>query len=386
MKVLTIIDALGFGGAERLLCTLAAAAPAANLDLQVASLSSWTAEGASTVPRLEAAGVHPSFLGVDRLADLSAVARLAAAIRESECDVVHAHLGYSSTLVPLAARRAGKPCVCTLHTLPGPVGGRDALKERLCVESAGRSSAFIFVSEAARAAFAKRYRPRASWRVERNGINLAHFHPGEGHLPAGLRVPDGAPIVSIIAALRAPKGHALAVAGWHSVLARVPQARLLIVGDGPEYSNLRQQVQRADLVERVLFTGRIDDERQTADIVRASDLVLLPSYTEALPTTLIEAAACGRPVVATDVGGVREVVQQGVTGLLVASGGIDQIAISVAGLLEDHGRRTSMGRVAQEVAKQQFDMHNWALRLRALYTDAIAGQRTPQPIPARFDG
>jgi glycosyltransferase involved in cell wall biosynthesis len=386
VKILTIIDSLGFGGAERLLCTLAAAAPVANLNVQVASLSSWTAERTSTVPRLEAAGIQPSFVGVNRLADPRSISRLATAIRESECDIVHAHLGYSATLVPLAARRAGRPSVCTLHTLPEQGGGRAVVKEKLCVEAAGRSSALIFVSEAARAAFANRYRQRASWRVVHNGINLAHFAPDAGRLPAGLGVPAGVPVVSIIAALRAPKGHALAIAGWHSVLSRVPEARLVIVGDGPEYQSLRTQAERAGLQQRVIFTGRIDDERQTADIIRASDLVLLPSYTEALPTTLIEAAACGRPVVATDVGGVREVVLHGVTGLLLEPGGIGQIADAVADLLEDRSRRLEMGRIATEVAQQHFNMYDWAQRLKDVYSEAILRYHEAKPTSVRSGG
>jgi glycosyltransferase involved in cell wall biosynthesis len=162
---------------------------------------------------------------------------------------------------------------------------------------------------------------------------------------------------------------------WRSVLSRVPEARLVIVGDGPERATLRQQAHSAGLQDRVLFAGRIDDEREMADIVRASDIALLPSYGEALPTTLIEASACARPVVATDVGGVREVVSEGVSGTLVPPGQIPAIADAVIDLLEDPGRRARMGRAGRILVEERFNMHNWAHRLTDTYAEATAGQR-----------
>src|SRR5207344_68340 len=125
------------------------------------------------------------------------------------------------------------------------------------------------------------------WCVLRNGVDHETWSPGPGRLPRKLRIPDGAPVVSITGALRATKGHALAIAAWHSVLSRVSEARLLIVGDGPERGTLRQQVQRAGLNDRIVFAGRIDDELERVDIVRASDIALLPSYGDALPMGLI---------------------------------------------------------------------------------------------------
>ncbi|HET8599494.1 MAG TPA: glycosyltransferase [Segeticoccus sp.] len=377
MKVLTVIDSLGFGGAERLLPTLAAAGPAAGLELVVASLEPQTAERSVMVPRLQAAGVAPRYLDVSRLAERGAVGRVADAIRRSGCDVVHAHLGTSSTLVPRAARRTGVPCFCTLHTLPEQFGGRSLLRERLCVESAGRSNGLLFVSEAARAAYAHRYRARPSWRVVHNGIDLKTWAPGAGGFPEDLGLPWGVPVASIVAALRAPKGHALAIAAWRSVLRRVPDAHLLIVGDGPEEPMLRRLAERTGVARHVVFAGRRDSESETADIVRASDVVLLPSYTEALPTTLIEAAACARPVVATDVGGTGEVVDHRRTGLLVPRGQIAALADAVSDLLVDEDRRRRMGLAARRHAELHFDMHDWAATLHDLYADALEALAAP---------
>jgi glycosyltransferase involved in cell wall biosynthesis len=124
-----------------------------------------------------------------------------------------------------------------------------------------------------------------------------------------------------------------------------------------------------------MFAGRIDDEGERVDIVRASDMALLPSYGEALPIALIEASACARPVVATDVGGVREVVSDGVTGTLIAPGEITAIADAVVDLLLDTGRRARMGDAGRILVEERFNMYSWARQLANSYAEATAGRR-----------
>jgi glycosyltransferase involved in cell wall biosynthesis len=370
VKVLFVIDSLEVGTPGQLLPTLAKAVSSEQVELGVVSLHPSSGRAASTIQRLEELGIKPSFLGIRSISDLRSLQRVVDAIRTSGSEVVHAHHLYSSTLVPVAARLAARPSVCTLYSLPQQGGGRDALKERLCASAAGRSRALMFVSEAALEQFAVRYRRRSSWCVLRNGIDLETWSPAPGRLPRKLRIPAGAPVVSISGALRATKGHALAIAAWHSVLSRVPEARLLIVGDGPERATLRRQVQRAGLQHRVVLAGRIDDERERVDIVRASDIALLPSYGEALPMALIEASACARPVIATDVGGVREVVSDGVSGILVPPGEIPAIADALIGLLEDPQLGAPMGKAGRTLVQDRFDMHGWARRLADIYVES----------------
>jgi glycosyltransferase involved in cell wall biosynthesis len=374
VKVLIVIDSLEVGTPGQLLPTLVEAASSQQVALEVLSLHPASGRSATTTRRLEELGIKPSFLGVRRISDLRSVQRVADVVRASGCDVVHAHHRSSSTLVPVAARLAARPSVCTLYSLPQQGGGRDALKERLCASAASRSRALIFVSEAALEQFAARYRRRPSWRVLHSGIDLETWSPGPGRVARKLRIPDGAPVVSITGALRAPKGHALAIAAWHSVLSRVPEARLLIVGDGPERATLRRQVQRAGLHHRVVFAGRIDDEWERVGLIRASDIALLPSYGEALPTALIEASACARPAVATDVGGVREVVSDGVSGTLIPPGEITTIADSLIDLLEDPARRARMGQAGRILIEERFDMYGWARRLADIYAEAAGGR------------
>ncbi len=320
MRILQIIDSFSYGGAERLLATLNSVAPDAGLDMTVTSLAPASQGRNASLSVLEAAGLRPAYADVHKLLDPQGIPKLVRAIKDSGCAVVHAHLGTSATMVPVAARITGVPCISTLHHLPRRKEAlSDRVKNWLQIQSAERGHALVFVSDAARLAAAGLYRPRSSWRTLHNGVDLTAFNPVAGTpepLPDGIDVPSGAPVVSIVAAVREPKGHEYAIAAWPKVRAQVPDAVLLIVGDGPHLPALRALV-GDDPDSGIVFTGARED---VPAILRASTLALLPSLTEALPTSLIEAAATGLAVVATTVGGTPETVEHGSTGILVSRG------------------------------------------------------------------
>lgn len=366
MKVLHVVDGLRLGGAENLLATLGRADPAVGLRVSVASLA--PPEGTDALlPVLLEAGLEVRFLSVPRLSSPRAVPAVWSAIRDSGADVVHAHLEYAATLTPPAAALARRPAVCTFHHVAGPLTPREAAKERLAVATAGRSRAVVFVSEASRASFARRYRSRSTWEVLPNGVDLGDFRPEPSTFPAALGLPPDVPVVTVVAALRAAKGQAVALQAWPSVLRHVPEARLLLVGSGPEEGSLRREVARLGLAGHVVLAGSRTDVPR---LLRASTLALLPSDTEALPTALVEAAACGRAAVATDVGGVPEVVQHGRTGLLVPPRDPPALADAVSLLLSDPQQRAEMGRRARRLAEERFDVLAWGQALVRLYERA----------------
>lgn len=389
LRVLQVIDTFAYGGAERLLATLNGVAPDLGLHMSAASLAPPTLERSLSFPVLQDAGLDPSYIGVRLMRQRNAVPLIAKKIRESRADVVHAHLGTSSVLVPLAARLAGVPVLSTLHHLPAPGRPLPArTKEKLAIRSAGRGHSLIFVSEAARAAAERIHgSPRPSWRVLHNGVDLSAYRPpADGvpePLPADLAVTGDGPVVTIVAALRKPKGHEVALRAWPSVRERVPGATLLIVGDGEHRATLESLAG-----EGVVFAGSRDD---VPAILRGSTLALLPSLTEALPTAVIEAAATGLTAVATTVGGTPEIVDHGRTGLLVAPGDDAALGDAVVELLTDHARRAELGGAARRLAEDRFDLRRWAGRLADLYDDALtartaAGSRRMRVQRLRSDG
>ncbi|MDQ1650348.1 MAG: hypothetical protein QOG60_2405 [Frankiaceae bacterium] len=374
MKVLAVIDGLALGGAENLLSTLGRVGPRHDLQMTVLSLGHDTGAMATWLDVLQQSGLSVEFLGLSKLREPSGIPRLARAIRRSDPDVVHAHLEDSATLVPLATRLTGHACVSTYHHVAIPIQGREGLRERLSVVAANRGERVLFVSAASRDGFAATYGgPRAHWQVVHNGIDLDRFaQPAAGSrpsLPDELGVPVGVPVVTVLGRLGIGKGQAVAVAAWPRVLQRVPDARLLLIGDGPLETELRQQVDELGLRERVVFAGR---RRDVEGILGASTLTCLPTIREALPTALIEAAACGVPAVASATSGVLEVVDDGRTGLLFPYGDEQRLADAVVELLADEPRRLAMGSAARQLAEQRFDAELWADNLHAVYRQARA--------------
>jgi glycosyltransferase involved in cell wall biosynthesis len=368
---LVIIDSLALGGAERLLTAFVAAAPAAGLDVSVAVVSGPDDRRVEMLPALRRLDVEPTFLNVPRLLSPGAVPAAVRAIRGSGCDVVHAHLEYAATLGAVAGWITRRPVVSTFHHVPrSGTGWRNEVREWLAVALTSRSARTVFVSKASRHSFRARYHrlPDRNWVVIPNGIDVHAFSPAEGAFPADLAIPAGVPVVLLPAVLRGSKGHEVALAAWRAVRAVYPGARLLFAGSGPEEGTLRRLAAAYGVSASVIFAGFRAD---VVDLMRASQLVLLPSRTEALPTVLMEAAACGRAVVASNVEGIPEVVVDGVTGKLIDPDDAAGLAAAILELLGDDERRASMGRAARVLAEREFSLERWTGSLRAIYEDAL---------------
>jgi glycosyltransferase involved in cell wall biosynthesis len=366
-----VVDSLRLGGAESILSTLARAAPAGGFVFDVASLDAAAGPTATMRPLLEGAGVATRFLSLPRLVHPRALPALVRVIRGSAYDIVHAHLEHAITLAPPAAALTRRPAVCTFHHMPGRLSRKEALKDRLAIEVGSRADAALFVSKASMDSYASRYGARRTWQVLHNGVDLEAFTTAPAPWPPDLGIPPGVPVVSIVAALRPRKGHRDALAAWPAVLARHPDAVLLLVGSGPEEARLRAQAADLQLQAHIVFAGLRTD---VARILCASTLVVLPTRTEALPTVLIEAAASGRAAVASDIPGVREVLVDGQTGLTVPVGDVGALEASIVRLLGDERLRGSLGAQARRRAETSFGMDLWARRLGALYERLVAGR------------
>ena len=376
MRVLTVVDALRLGGAETLIAQLARVAPSTDLELSVLSLHGRSDEHARLAPLLEESGVTPHYLDVRRTLDAQGFGRLVRFIKRAQCDVVHAHLEMAMTMALPAARLAGVPAVGTFHHVHRPLSGRASGRERLALEVATRSDAAIFVSQASLQSFADRYRRGraipSSWKVVHNGIDVDYFTPGslpsgQAPLPTDLGL-SGRRVVTVLAALRDFKGIQHAIAAWPHVLEQHGDARLLLVGSGSEEASLRAQVSELGLTDSVFFGGMRSD---IPDVLRGSEIVLLPSiYGENLPTVLMEAGACGRPVVASDVGGISDIVRDGETGLLVPPGDPAAVAQALLRILNDQELGRRLGQAGRRQVEQHFDARLWAKALRGVYEEA----------------
>jgi glycosyltransferase involved in cell wall biosynthesis len=312
--------------------------------------------------RLTDAGLEPTYLGVSRLVDIVGFVRLVGMLRRAAVDVVHAHLGYSAILVPLAARLAGKPVVATLHLSPQRHTRRlDWLKERLAVRIPARLGRLVFVSQHAFDEYARVHGPaRRTWRVIPNGVDL-----GKYSVRQQLDV-TRPPTWAVVAALRPDKNHIGLIQAWADVVAVQPGATLLIVGDGPSRADLERAVADAGLESSVRFLGRRED---VPEILSSVDGVVSASVDEALPTALIEAAACRLPVVAADAGGTREIVLDGVTGRLVPVRDEKALAEALLSTIADKEKAAEYGVAGRALVEKKYSLERWIDNLHALYAE-----------------
>ncbi|HJO18404.1 MAG TPA: glycosyltransferase family 4 protein [Vicinamibacterales bacterium] len=267
--------------------------------------------------------------------------------------IVHTHTAKAGVLGRLAARAAKVPVI--VHTYHGHVfqGYFSPLKTRLFLAIErwlGRSTQrLIAVSEAVcQDLLQLGIGTPESLVVIPLGLNLDPFLRCEdlrGQLRAELGLQPDTPLVGIVARLVPIKAHEVFLKAAAKVCARFPQSRFLLVGDGERLAELQLLVERLGLRDRVLFLGwRQDLDRVLADL----DLVVLTSRNEGSPVCLIEAMAAARPVVATRVGGVADVVDDGITGCLVDADKPEDVANAIVELLGDENRRRAMGEAARQ--------------------------------------
>lgn len=226
---------------------------------------------------------------------------------------------------------------------------------------------------------------RAKIRIVHNGADVARFPfvPVDERpqaLAAELGIEPGDAVVGIVAVLRPEKDHTTFLRAARSVLERIPHARFLVVGRG-KYPQDRANVERfaaeLGIAERVVFTGRRSD---VADVVALTDVFCLTSYTvECFPMALLEAMAVGRAAVCTAVGGIPEIIDEGVTGHVVPPRSPEALAERLVELLGDLARTEKMGRAARERLEARFTLAGsvreaeWAIEETAGRRPVMAG-------------
>ncbi|MEI4271068.1 glycosyltransferase family 4 protein [Klenkia sp. LSe6-5] len=215
---------------------------------------------------------------------------------------------------------------------------------------AGGVDVLTYISEYTRGRLAPALAARTQLRQLPPGVDVTRFHPGADGSAVRARYGLGAaPVVVCVSRLVRRKGQDVLLAGWPRVLAAHPAARLLLVGGGPDEARLRRRVAALGLGDSVVLTGPVAPG-SLPEHYAAGDVFAMPCRTrrggldvEGLGMVYLEAAACGRPVVAGTSGGAPEAVRDGVTGHVVDPRSPDAVATAVSGLLADPTRAAAMG-------------------------------------------
>ncbi len=301
-----------------------------------------------------------------------------AALAGLEADVVHAHSPppLTSYYAARACARRGVPLVVTVHcdievpTLFGPV--IESLYRRTLEPATLRRAARLIVTTSTYAATS-----RAVWRfnpeVVPNAVDLHRYRPevDGGPVREKHRLAPNESVVLAVGRMVPHKGmENLIEAAVH-----VRYAKFLLVGGGPEIESLRLLAARLGVADRVVFAGQVPGDVLPAYFA-ACDVFALPSVSrlEAFGIVALEAMATGKPVVVSDIPGVREVITDGTEGLLADPVNPEDLALKIRTLLADDRKRALMGRAGREAVERTYSIQGVVDRIERVYREAVAGR------------
>lgn len=367
IRVLHLRDTHRICGPGKTICETVRLNPDEDVDYQVGAFG--PAEGNAFLERASAYCTTFS-LPEARAQTPRAVLALARRLRQERIAILHAHDFKSDFLGVLAGRLAGVPVVTTVHGYIA-LTGKSRLYRRVDLMLLRAMNRVIVVSEAMRRDLGSRGIASSRLRVVRNCIALENYPFGRPSrsVRSTERFADDALVVGHVGRLSPEKGQARLLRVFPGVLEAVPSARLVFVGDGPDMKPLRDLARSLGVEGASSFLGYRDD---VPEVFANLDLLVLSSDTEGLPNVVLEAMATGVPVVATAVGGTPEVVEHGVTGLLVPRDDEAALAAAIIESLTARDAAAERARRARAFVEGEFAMEVLIRRTHDLYRELLA--------------
>jgi len=322
--------------------------------------------------RADRAGIPVAWIPMPRALDPVALVRVVRCLRRERAQILITHSSVDAWTAGVAARLVGVPVVRMRH-LSVPVQSNPlsrAVYTTLC-------DVIVTTGEAIRRLLIQRLRvsPSKVFSIP-TGVNLDVFHPDRVD-PTRLRRELGldamAPLLGMVAVLRSWKGHLVFLQALRDVRERHPEVRAVLAGEGPFRDVIQDAVRSHGLEANVRFLGHRED---VAEILSGLDVVVSASTAaEGIPQALLQALGMCRPVVATDVGGVPEIIRHGETGWLVPPGDPAGLAKAILGALADPVQARRMGAQGRAIVEAEYSLERMGERMERLYTKLASAHR-----------
>jgi glycosyltransferase involved in cell wall biosynthesis len=360
LRICHVITGFDTGGAERILLRTAQRLHPNQFSSLVVSLR----PPGPLSPEAERSGVEVIHLRMGRRPGPGTIWRLARLFRERHVDIAHAYLYDASIATRVAGRIARVPVVITstrasLSYLPRIAWWLDRATAPWCqkvVAVSQGTAEFVIEREGI---------PRDKVVVIPNGVDLDRFHPNDRARARGdFGIARDAFVVACVGRLHAQKGHSYLFQALAAIRSRISGLTCLIAGEGPLRRELEAEVRRLDLGMVCRFLGMLDPIPPLYD---AADVTALPSLYEGMPNVVLEAMATGCPVIATAVAGSVDLVDVGVTGLLVPPADAAALGRALLELANDPKRRISMRAAARAAAERSHGIDRMVTALETLY-------------------
>ena len=285
-------------------------------------------------------------------------------IKEKNISLVHSHTRVTQILGCLIQRYCHVPCLSTCHGFFTPKFSRKVFP---CW---GRK--VIAISESVKEHLINDFGVREDRvRLIHNGIDVFRFNAFKDEDKIRIKKTLGLkeePVVGIVARLSDVKGHKYLIEAMKGVLAVYPGVQLLIAGDGRMKEELVRLVKSEGIQENTYFLPTVAD---TVEVLTAIDIFVMPSLKEGLGLSLMEAMACGLPVIGSEVGGIKSLIQQGVNGVLVQPAQSAGLSRAILDLLKDTGKAASLGARARDFIAHNFSQERMVKETEEVYLECV---------------
>jgi glycosyltransferase involved in cell wall biosynthesis len=375
-RILWIIDGLGHGGAEKMTLSLMENFNRDIFDLRICVFQ--MKQGNPIAVELERIGIPVDLLLVPNLRHPGNLPKLLRYIKEYKPHIIHTQLEFANILGNIAAAILGIPSVSTLHTLGASQKRREYWHNQVEWTSLRYfCSRIISVSESTRQHHIKHGNISDKKILTiYNGINLSNFNQTDKfsreNAITSLNIPKDAVVLITVAVLREPKGIQYMIEAMPKILASAPNAHYLIVGDGEYGQKLKELSLSLNMEKHITFTGQRTD---IANILLTGDIFVLPTLIDALPTVLIEAMAARKPLIASNVGGVPEIIANEKNGILVEPENPQQLAESCLRLIMHKQEREAMAEAGLKIAYEKFNIVKQIEAISNLYEELAKNGR-----------
>lgn len=359
INVLHLCESSDTGGAESILINIVE-----NLDkTRFTSMVCLLSEGWLKT-QLDARHIETVVIPQPHSLDLLWLFRLYRLIKERKIDVIHSHEFATNVYASFISKMVGVPVIATVH---GKNYYADKWRRRLAYRFVACKSFMVAVSADLKRFLSERVGiPLRHIRVVHNGIDLHRYKSKESiyHVRKELRIGAEQPVIGTVGNLFAVKGQIYLLKACKIVAGTFPNFVLVVAGDGEQSSFLEKEATSYGIADNVKFLGFRND---IPSILDAIDVFVLPSLSEGLPLSVLEALALQKPVVATNVGGIPEIIEDGITGYLVPPRNPEALATKIVHLLRHPEVAINMGRVGRLRVDECFSLEKMIEKYQSLY-------------------